>query len=78
MFILKKSIIDIKIDKKGTLEALRTAIDKGLGFAVKVGYINENTISFFISKAGFEHKALEKLISEKPTEKNEEVKEEGK
>ena len=73
-----KIYFDIKIDKKGTLEALRTAIDKGLGFAVKVGYINENTISFFISKAGAEYNVLEKLIGEKPTEKNEEVKEEGK
>jgi len=52
---------DIKIDKAGTLEALRTAIGKTFGFAVNVGYVNEQTVKFFIAKAGLEAKALERL-----------------
>lgn len=56
---------EIRIDKEGTLEELRTAIGKALGFAVNVGYTVKETISFFISKAAMEEKALTKVYEEK-------------
>ncbi|MFH1802169.1 MAG: 50S ribosomal protein L10 [archaeon] len=49
---------DIKIDKEGALEELRSAIGKALGFAVNLGYTVKETISYFISKAAMEEKAL--------------------
>lgn len=55
----------IRIDREATLEELREMIGKAIGFSMSVGYINEKTIGFFISKAGIEEKALEKILSEK-------------
>jgi large subunit ribosomal protein L10 len=55
---------EIKIDKEGTLEELRTAIGKALGFAVNLGYTVKETISYFISKAAMEEKALAAKIAE--------------
>ena len=68
---------EIKIDKKGTLEALREAVGKSFGFAVNVGYAVKETISYFIAKAGVEERALEKLVGEKPREIKTVNKEEG-
>lgn len=56
---------DIKIDKEGTLEELRTSIGKALGFAVNIGHVVKETISCFIWKAAAEEKALEKIYEEK-------------
>ncbi|MAG38345.1 50S ribosomal protein L10 [Candidatus Pacearchaeota archaeon] len=74
---------DIKIDKEGTLDALREAIGKSLNLSVSLGYVNLNNVGFFIAKAGAEAQALEKLIGteEKPVEeekKEEKVEEEKK
>ncbi|MFH1290077.1 MAG: 50S ribosomal protein L10, partial [Nanoarchaeota archaeon] len=49
---------DIKIDKEGALVELKTAIGKAFGFAVNLGYVVKETISYFISKAAMEEKAL--------------------
>lgn len=56
-----KLYADIKIDKEGTLEELKTAFGKALPFAVEIGYVCEDTIKFLISKAGMHEKALEKI-----------------
>lgn len=56
---------DIKIDKEGALENLRTAIGKAFGFAVGLGYVAKETVKYFIAKASMEEKALEKIISDK-------------
>lgn len=56
---------DIKIDKKGVYEELKTSISKALGFAIKMSYITKETISYFISKAAMEEKALSKLVEVK-------------
>ena len=64
---------EIRIDKAGALEELRTAIGKALGFAVNIGYTVKETISFFISKAAIEEKALDRIYASKKNagEKNE-------
>ena len=56
---------NIKIDKAGALDELRTSIGKALGFAVNIGYTVKETISYFISKAAMEEKALEKIYESK-------------
>ena len=55
---------DIRIDKKGAYEELKTSISKALGFAIKINYAAKETISYFISKAAMEEKALEKRLSQ--------------
>ena len=54
-----KIYLDIKIDRKGALEKLRTAHAKALPFAVQVGYASDDTIKFLIGKAGRYEKKLE-------------------
>ena len=57
-----KLYVGIKIDKKATLEELRSLIGKALGFAVGRGYPTKETIGFIIAKASREEKAISKLI----------------
>ena len=77
-----KLYLEIKIDKEGTLEKLKSAHAKALGFAVEIGHPSEDTIKFLIGKAGAHAKALEKLkpvepeVEEKKEEVEDEVKEE--
>ena len=64
---------NIKIDKEGTLLALREFIGKALGFAVNVSYACKETITYFIVKANAEERALQRIINEKspkPAEEN--------
>lgn len=56
---------NIVIDKTGTLEQVRELIRKALGFAINIKYPTDKTIGYFISKAGREEKAIEKLITAK-------------
>jgi len=60
-----KIYLEINIDKKGTLEELRTSISKALGFAVGIEYTTKETISFLIGKAVMQEKAIEKIYNEK-------------
>ena len=71
----EKVYVGIKIDKKGTLEALKEAISKSAGFAINIKYVTSENVKFFIAKAGIEGLALEKLVSSKSAK--EEVKEEN-
>jgi len=70
-----KVYVGIKINKEETLEELRTLVGKALGFATNVEYPAKETMSYFISKAFAEEKALANLGGE---EKKEETSEEGK
>ena len=54
---------EIKIDKEGTIEQLKTFYSKALAFAVEIGYSSKGTIKFLIGKAGRHEKAIEKLSS---------------
>jgi large subunit ribosomal protein L10 len=60
-----KIYVGIKIDKKAALEELRTSIAKALGFAVNLKYLAKETLSFFISKAVIEEKALARIVEQK-------------
>lgn len=53
---------NLVIDKAGTLEQVRELIRKALGFAINIKYPTQKTIGYFITKAGREEKAIEKLI----------------
>ena len=55
----------IKIDKKAAYEQLLESIRKALGFAVSRGYVTNETVKFFISKAGREEIALTSLVNSK-------------
>ncbi len=62
----KKLYLDIKVDKEKTLEELKIAFGKALPFAVDIGYVCEDTISFMIRKAGAQEKKLIRTISGEP------------
>ncbi len=69
----KKLYLNIQIDKEKTIENLKEAFGKALPFAVDIGYVCDDTISFLIRKAGRDAKALEKFTEikaskEKPVE----------
>lgn len=59
----KKLYSDIKIDREGTLNELKSAFSKALAFAVEIEYITGETVKFLIAKAGREEKALENLAN---------------
>lgn len=58
-----KIYLDIQIDTEAALNDLKTAFGRALPFAVQIGYVSEDTISFFIGKAGMHGKVLEKFAS---------------
>ena len=55
----EKIYTEIKIDKKGTLDSLRGAISKAFGFAVGINYLTQQTVKYFIAKAGLQEKVIE-------------------
>ena len=57
-----KVYVGIKIDKKKTLEELRSSIGKALSLAVNVRYPTQETIKFLLAKAIVEEKAIQSLI----------------
>lgn len=63
-----KVFVGIKIDKKATLEALREAIGRGLGFAINVKYVTKETLQYFFAKASAEERALQGLVNKQGTE----------
>jgi len=56
----KKLFLNIRVDKKQTLEDLNIAYGKALPFAVSIEYISEDTIKLLIAKAGMHEKAFGK------------------
>jgi large subunit ribosomal protein L10 len=59
----KKIYVGIRINKAETLEELRDSIKRALGLAVNVQYLSNETVGFFIAKAGNEFKALEAKVN---------------
>lgn len=77
----KKVYADIKIDKEAFMETMLSMYGRTLPFAVEIGYVNDTTIDFILSRAGMEGDAIEALITEEtPAEeaKEESVAEEPK
>ncbi|MEK6823554.1 MAG: 50S ribosomal protein L10 [Nanoarchaeota archaeon] len=68
---------EIKIDREGTIEQLKTIYSKALPFAIEIGYSTKDTIKFLIGKARRYEKALEKLTKEESINAPEENKSEG-
>ena len=66
----KKLYLGIKIDREKTMEELKKAFGRTLGFAVAIGFACKDTIGFLIGKAGMEKRAIEKLISQDNTNTN--------
>ena len=63
----KKVYVGIKIDKKGTLDELRSSISKALSFAVNRTYPTKETITYILGKAGNEEKAILALVDKTQT-----------
>ena len=68
---------EIKINKEGTIEQLKTDYSKALSFAIEIGYSAKDTIKFLIGKARMHEKAFEKLTKEESINTPEENKSEG-
>lgn len=66
-----KLYLEIKINKEGTIEELKSAYSKALPFAVEIGYSTEDTIKFLIGKAGMHEKALDKFAEAESLEDKE-------
>jgi large subunit ribosomal protein L10 len=77
----EKLYLDIKIDKEETLNKLRTAFSKALGFAVEIEYFSRDTIGFLIRKAAAHEKVFKKFAAKDKKDinntKNIEVNSEG-
>lgn len=74
--------LEIKIDREGTVEELKTAYGKALSFAMGVGYVCADTAKLMVQKAAGQERRLIRVISGEPEEvveeaQVEEVKEEA-
>src|SRR3989344_5609370 len=69
---LNKVYVGIRVNKKQTLEELKLAYARSLGFAQGIDYICKGTIVFLLAKAQSHKIALEKITLPKDTEKKEE------
>lgn len=62
----KKLYANIKIDKEKTIEDLKYAFGKALPFAVEIGYITKDTITFMIGKAGAHANKINRIMTGEP------------
>jgi ribosomal protein L10 len=58
--------LEIKIDKEGTLDALKEAYGRALPFAVEVGYMCSDTARLMVQKAAGQEKRLISVITGEP------------
>jgi len=70
----KKLYINIKINREEILNEIKFAYGKSLPFAVQIGYVSNNTISFLIKKAEMHKKSLEKFTNTPQQNSGEEIK----
>jgi len=70
----KKLYVDIKIDPEEAVNELQNAFGRALPFAVEIGYVTKETITFIIGRAGRNEKVIESLLGK---EEVEDVKGEG-
>jgi large subunit ribosomal protein L10 len=72
---IKKLYLEMKIDSEEVIESIKNDYGRALAFAVEIGYVNSDTITFMLNKAGAYEKTLAALIK---TEAPAEVKEKAK
>ncbi len=58
----KKLYTEIKIDPEKALRDIKHAFSRALPFAVEIGYISNDTITFLLGKAGAHEKTLKALL----------------
>jgi large subunit ribosomal protein L10 len=59
----KKVYSEIRIDREGTVNEIKSAFAKALPFAVAIGYASPETIKFLIQKAGRQELAMEAIAN---------------
>ncbi len=64
----KKLYTEIKIDTEATVAEIKDSYARALALAVKVGYVNSETIKLMIRKAVAEERKLNRIISGEPEE----------
>ncbi len=57
---------NIKVDKEVTIENLKIAYGKALGFSLEIEYISKDTITFFISKANAQANKINRIVTGEP------------
>lgn len=60
--------LEIKIDKEEAVQSLKESSSKALSFALKIGYVSEDTIGPMISKAASHERRLIRIINGEPEE----------
>ena len=65
-----KLYLEINIDTEGTIAELKEAFSRALAFTVSIGYANEDSIRFLLSKAASHEKALDNLFGKENSEQN--------
>jgi ribosomal protein L10 len=69
----KKIYLEIKINPEEAVADLKSSYGKVLAFAVEIGHVNKETITFMLGKASAYEKALSALIkTEEPAKKEKE------
>ena len=66
----KKVYMNIEINVEKSLADLKNAFGKALPFAVEIGYVSNDTISFLLQKAGRQSKAMESITNSHTPEIN--------
>ena len=73
----KKVYSEIRIDRDGAVNEMKSAFAKALPFAVAIGYASSETIKFLIQKAGRQELAMEAIVSKHAPHATSEHKEEN-
>ena len=73
----KKVYSEIRIDRDGAVNEMKSAFAKALSFAVAIGYASPETIKFLIQKAGRQELAIEAIFSKHAPHQTNENKEEN-
>jgi large subunit ribosomal protein L10 len=60
----EKIYSDINIDSEGTAKELASAAGKALGFAQKISYYCQETITYFLAKANMQENAIHNKLSQ--------------
>ncbi len=63
-----KFYTEIRIDREATLKELKNSFARALPFAVKIGYISNDTIGLLIGKAAMQAKRINRIMTGEPEE----------